>query len=128
MSCIVQGFRPAEPLVVGHWAERLVGNYLMRKEFLPFFAYNSKGAFDIYVKVRGVDVGIQVKYSSSGVVNLGVGEFKRIIKASEETGWVPILALFSKKISFFIVTRAGRYEESMGVDDLEDLISKNLQT
>jgi len=65
----IQKLRPTEVTVVGHWAERIVGNYLLRRGYIPYYSHDSRGAFDIYVKIRNMDVGIQVKYSETGEVS-----------------------------------------------------------
>ena len=86
---IIRRLSPTEVTVVGHWAERMVGNYLLRKGFIPYYSHDSRGAFDIYVKIRDTDIGIQVKYSSKSEVYLSPKEAKEIIEAAKELGWKP---------------------------------------
>ena len=63
---ITNNIIPTEISIVGHWAERIVGNYLSRRVYIPYYSHDSRGAFDIYVNIKGKDIGIQVKYSSEG--------------------------------------------------------------
>ena len=113
---------PPDVLIVGHWAERIVGNYLIKKGYIPYYSHDSKGAFDIYVRIKGIDVGIQVKYSASGSVYLTKEEADRILKTAEEMGWIPVLALVSKRIDFFYNVREGVYKEGEGLKDIELVI------
>ena len=53
MEVITQNLAPSEVVVVGHWAERIIGNYLLRKRYVPYYSHDSRGAFNIYVKVKG---------------------------------------------------------------------------
>lgn len=118
----IQKLRPTEVTVVGHWAERIVGNYLLRRGYIPYYSHDSRGAFDIYVKIRNMDVGIQVKYSETGEVYLTRKESEKILKAVEETQWKPIIALVSKQIKFFPEIRQGRYSIKNGYTDLLEAI------
>lgn len=71
-----------EVVVVGHWAERIVGNYLIERGYLPYYSHDSRGAFDIYVKIQGIDVGIQVRYTTSGEIYLKKEEADRMIESA----------------------------------------------
>ncbi|MEX0568431.1 MAG: ATP-binding protein [Candidatus Njordarchaeota archaeon] len=119
---IIMGVEPTEVLIVGHWAERIVGNYLIGRGHIPYYSHDSRGAFDIYVRIRNVDVGIQVKYSSTGKIRLTESEAKRIIETAKEMKWTPIIALVSQKISFHRNIRAGEYSHEHGEDNIEKLL------
>lgn len=119
---ILEGREPTEVLIVGHRAERIVGSYLARQGYMPYYSHESRGAFDIYVKIMGRDVGIQVKYSSTGKVRLSEEEAEEIKKAAEEQGWTPILAVVSKKIGFFKDIRPREYVQEEGEEDIKKLL------
>lgn len=110
-------------MVVGHWAERIVGKYLLRKGYLPYHSHDSQGAFDIYVRIRGVDVGIQVKYSTHGRIYLSESEARRIMQSAKENNWIPIVALVEKNIRFFSQIKAGQYSLMAGYSEIEDAIA-----
>lgn len=101
MFFISINYTPAEPLIVGHWAERIVGNYLLRRGFIPYYSHDNRGAFDIYVRINEIDVGIHVRYSARGEIYLSEEETRRILQSAEEMKWKPILALVGKQIKFF---------------------------
>lgn len=121
---IINNVEVSEVAVVGHWAERIVGNYLVKKSYKPFYSHDSKGAFDIYVMIYGKDVGIQVKYSSTGKIYLSENEAKIIINEAKRLNWIPILALVSKKVKFFSKIRPGEYDIQNGEDQIEKIIEK----
>ena len=123
MEVITQNLAPSEVVVVGHWAERIIGNYLLRKGYVPYYSHDSRGAFDVYVKVKGVDVGIQVKYTSTGEIYLTEEEAKLIIKSAEENKWIPILAVVSREVKFFRNIRQGKYTADTGETEIEKLIT-----
>ena len=118
----IQNLRPTEVTVVGHWAERIVGNYLLRKGYMPYYSHDSRGAFDIYVKIKNIDVGIQVKYSKTGEVYLTKEEVEKIMRATEETRWKPIIALVGEQIKFFPEIRQGKYSTKSGYADILEAI------
>ena len=122
MEIITQNLGPSEVVVVGHWAERIVGNYLLRKGYMPYYSHDSRGAFDIYVKIKGVDVGIQIKYTSTGEIYLTEEEANLIIKSAEENKWIPILAVVSREVKFFKSIRQGKYTADTGEAEIEKLI------
>ncbi len=121
---IIQGYKPIEITIVGHWAERIIGNYLLRKGYTPYYSHDSRGAFDIYVKIGENNVGIQVKYSATGNTRLTDKDIEKIHKTAKETGWIPILALVSKKITFHKITEAKEYRESNGEENIEKVLYK----
>jgi len=99
---------------MGHWAERIVGNYLVSKGYIPYYSHDSRGAFDIYVKIGDTDVGIQVKYTASGEVYLPKKEAEDMLKEASRLGWAPILAVISKQIKFFSKIEPGKYSVEEG--------------
>jgi len=119
---ILKGYKPSEVVVVGHWAERIVGNYLLKRGYIPYYSHDSRGTFDIYVKIKDKNVGIQVKYTSSGRVRLSESEANEILYTARELNWIPIIALVSKRINFFRNIRSGEYKESEGSEDIEELL------
>jgi len=121
---IIDNLEPTEVTVVGHWAERLVGNYLLRRGYIPYYSHDSRGAFDIYVKIEGLDVGIQVKYSTSGEVHLAKNEIEKILVAAGEMKWKPIIALVTKQIKFFSEIAPRKYTENEGYTDIREAIKK----
>jgi len=124
MEQIIENLEPLDIVVVGHWAERIVGSYLLRKGYIPYYSHDSRGAFDIYVKIEKWDVGIQVRYSASGAVYLPKEEAERIKMAAKENSWIPIIALVSKQIKFFPEIRPGKYREKEGYEDIIEAIRK----
>jgi len=125
IKLILENLEPAEVNVVGHWAERIVGNYLLRRKYLPYYSHDSRGAFDIYVRIHNIDVGIQVKYSSSGEVYLQKEEYKKIHDTAISQRWVPILAIVQKEVRFFPITKHGKYLYVKGYRDIEDAIKNS---
>lgn len=119
---IIRGLEPTEVTVVGHWAERIVGNYLLRKGYYPYYSHDSRGAFDIYVKISGVDVGIQVEYTARDEVYLSRKDVEKILLGAKETNWVPILALVGKQIRFFSDIRPGKYSIEDGHTEIEQAL------
>ena len=126
MEQIIGGFEPAEVTIVGHWAERIVGNYLLRRGYIPYYSHDSRGAFDIYARVGNTDVGIQVRFSTCGEIYLSDEDKKRILLASKETGWKPIIALVSKQLKFFPEIKHGKYTESEGYTDILEAIKAHI--
>ena len=53
IESVLEGYKPSGVVIVGHWAERIVGNYLLKKGYIPYYSHDSRGAFDIYVKISG---------------------------------------------------------------------------
>lgn len=125
---LLEGFEPTEVVVVGHWAERIVGNYLLRKGYIPYYSHDSRGAFDIYVRIEDRDAGIQVKYSASEEIYLSKEEAERIAQSAEDNSWVPIIALVSKDIRFFSQIRPGKYSELEGYSEIEEAIKTYKQS
>ncbi len=121
---IIEGLEPTEVTVVGHWAERIVGNYLLRKGHIPYYSHDSRGAFDIYVKIGEKDIGIQVKYSTQGYTYLSREDTEAMISEAKKLGWIPILALISKQLRFFPNIRPGKYSIEQGYAEIEDAINK----
>lgn len=117
---------PSDVLIVGHWAERLVGNALVREGFQPYYSHDSKGAFDILVRVHEKYVGIQVKFSSKGEFYLTKDEAEKIKREAEELGWIPIIALVTDEIDYFPDIREGKYVKGMGFKKLIDAYNKAL--
>ena len=122
LNSIFTAERPVEVLIVGHWAERLVGNILARKGYIPYYAHESKSAFDIYVKVKQIDVGIQVKYSTKGEFYLSNREAETILSEAKKLNWKPIIALVSKKVKFYNTIKPGKYSISQGYSDIEEAL------
>ena len=124
MEQIISGLEPAEVTIVGHWAERIVGNYLLRKGYIPYYSHDSRGAFDIYVRIGNTDVGIQVRYTSRGEICLSKGEFETISSEAKRLGWKPIIAVVSKHIKFHPCTRPGRYSIETGHIEIEEVMQQ----
>ncbi len=122
VKSILAGYKPIDIVVVGHWAERIVGNYLLSKGYIPYYSHDSRGVFDIYVRIRNNDIGIQVKYSSSGEIYLSEEDAERIVLAAKEMGWIPILAIVSKQIRFFPKIKPGKYTTMNGYTDIRRVI------
>jgi len=122
MEQVINNLEPAEVIVVGHWAERIVGNYLLRRGFLPYYSHDSRGAFDIYVRIEDIDVGIQVRYTSSGVIYLSDEDSRNILLEAKKMKWVPILAIVGKKLRFFSEIRARKYIIDEGYTDIVQAI------
>jgi len=122
IESILAGYKPIDIVVVGHWAERIVGNYLLRKEYIPYYSHDSRGTFDIYVRIHNNDVGIQVKYSSSGEIYLSEEDAEKIMSTAKEMRWIPILAIVSKQIKFFSKIKPGKYIIADGYADIERAI------
>ena len=125
MEQIIEDLEPVDIVIVGHWAERVIGNYLIRRGYIPYYSHHSRGACDIYVKIEKWDVGIQVRYSASGAVYLPKEEAERIKMAAKENSWIPIIALVSKQIKFFPEIRPGRYGEEEGYEDIIEAVRKS---
>ena len=119
---IINNYTPTEPLIVGHWAERIVGNYLLKKGFTPYYSHDSRGAFDIYVKIHGMDVGIQVRYSTKGEIYLSEEEVRRMLQSADEMKWKPILALVGKQIKFFTKIVPTKYSLEGGHTDIVEAL------
>lgn len=122
IESILSGYKPIDILIVGHWAERIVGNYLLHKGYIPYYSHDSRGVFDIYVRIHNNDIGIQVKYSSSGEIYLSKEDAEKIVSTAKEAGWIPILAVVSKQIKFFSKIKSGKYTTSNGYADIEKAI------
>lgn len=122
MEQVINNLEPAEVIVVGHWAERIVGNYLLRRGFLPYYSHDSRGAFDIYVRIKGIDVGIQVRYTSGGIAYLSDEDSRNILLEAKKMNWVPILAIVGKKLRFFSEIRAKKYIIDEGYTDIVQAI------
>jgi len=125
---IVMGVEPLEVLIVGHWAERIVGNYLVKRGYTPYYSHDSRGAFDIYVRIKDIDVGIQVKYSVTGRIRLTESEVKRILDTAEEMKWIPIIALVSKRLSFHKDIRPGICTQEQGEEEIEKILKHSYTT
>ncbi len=119
---IIRKVKISEVSIVGHWAERIVGNYLVEKGYTPYYSHDSRGAFDIYVRVKGVDAGIQVKYSAEGRIYLSQEEAEKIILSAKENKWRPIIALVGRQIKFFPNIRPGKYTIDQGYQEIEEAI------
>ncbi len=119
---IVNNLEPTEVTIVGHWAERIVGNYLLRRGYTPYYSHDSKGIFDIYTKINKRDVGIQVKYSSEGEIYLSESEAEEILSEAKNLGWIPVLAIVSKQIRFYSDIKPGKYNTQNGYQEIEDAI------
>ena len=74
------------------------------------------------MKIKDKNVGIQVKYTSSGRVRLSESEANEILYTARELNWIPIIALVTKRINFFRNIRSGEYKESEGSEDIEELL------
>ena len=122
MEQIINNLEPIDIAIVGHWAERIVGNYLLRKGYLPYYSHDSRGAFDIHVKIDDIDVGIQVRYSASGEIYLSDEDKEKILITSKETGWKPIIALVSNQLSFFSEIKHGKYTINKGYKDILEAV------
>lgn len=119
---IIRKLRPTEVTVVGHWAERIVGNYLLRRGYIPYYSHDSKGVFDIYVRIQSIDVGIQVRYSSRGEIYLSQKEVEEILETANKLGWRPLIALVSRQIKFFSKIEPGKYSERGGYTEILDAV------
>ena len=124
MEQIIENLEPLDIIVVGHWAERIVGNYLLRKGYIPYYSHDSRGAFDIYVKIEKWDVGIQVRYSTSDTIYISKEDAERIEVAAKENNWIPIIALVSKQLRFFPEIRPRKYRGKEGYEDIIEAIRK----
>ena len=124
IKLIIENLEPSEVNIVGHWAERIVGNYLLRRKYMPYYSHDSKGAFDIYVRIHNIDVGIQIKYSSSGEIYLKREEYEKIDSTAKKQKWVPILAIVQKEVRFFPLTKHGKYIYNKGYEKIEDAIQR----
>lgn len=122
MRLILEELEPSEVNIVGHWAERIVGNYLLKRKYIPYYSHDSRGAFDIYVRIQDVDVGIQVKYSSLGEVYISKDELEKIRIVVRDQKWTPILAIVQKGVKFFPITKHGKYIYEEGYVDIEKAI------
>ena len=119
---IIENLEPTEVTVVGHWAERIVGNYLLRKGYTPYYSHDSRGAFDIYTRIQGVDVGIQVKYTSKEEIYLSEEEARVILSEAKRLGWKPLIAIIGKQIKFFPNIKPGKYSIKDGYTEIEEAI------